>query len=212
MNLENFRLLREINSLKLDNSKREKLILDEESRLKSLNSKKSKAQTELRVFQSDFIAAKDRLNQIDDQLKAHLNEQTKSKLENEGMILLEKIDLLQSEIKDKETFLVGIEKTFLEIKSEVDSFVTSEQLSITQNLHRIENLMSLLPSEVQVKLKILVDKKMHLGPFTTNQNGKCQMCLRSISKIDESEIDVKLSFMTCLSCGRIFLPYNITHS
>ncbi len=211
MNLDDFRCLREIFSLLRSIDSLHQQIKTEESRLTSIANKKNRALDEKIELTQKLHFHQSALDTIELRLKQRLSADVQNQLEIEGFEHLEQIQHLHHELTDKESFLKGILNTTVEIQNEIEETNIPKKAEINSNLLRIEQLKNQLPSEAIVKLDELLTKNLPLGPFTSNQGGKCQFCLRSLSKIEESEIDVKLLLKTCQSCTRIFLPYAVLH-
>ncbi len=129
------------------------------------------------------------------------------KLEEDGFVLFESIENNSTELKDTKTFLEGLEKTILEIQSEVDADILEKKHEI-QNLElRLKLLEEELPSQFQQTLKRAQSKKLAHGPFTRVDSGSCYFCRHKLSKNDEIEIDLQQQLKICVQCDRIFLPY-----
>lgn len=128
-------------------------------------------------------------------------------LEEKGMEHLSRQDEIEKEIDEAKTFAAGLEKTIHEIESEAKP----ELDKIEQELANIELRQKLLLEELPADFKSLLikitAKNLAHGPFTRIDQGSCYFCRFKISRLEESEIDMKKSLKTCSQCTRIFLPY-----
>ena len=234
MNQEYFKILKEINSLEQNISSLESVNDSELNRLAKLNDKKSDAQTQCDQLKSSLkehrlLAQKNEneLSSIDARLvkiKADIggsfdskemelldNEKQKlstqlDNLESEGFELLEKIEELEQQIKDKETFEQGITETIDEIKEEVDQVTGENQVKIETLKTRIESLLGQLPENFVNTYQKLKLKKLSVSLFTKVQAGRCFVCKMGIDKTREAQVEEQLLLKTCSSCGRIFIP------
>jgi len=127
-------------------------------------------------------------------------------LENNGFELLDKIEELEIQIKDCETFLKGSAETLIEIQAEVDTFSNSHNKQIEVLDSRIKLLMESLPPIFQDRLTRLFERKIAISSFTRILGGSCEFCKFSLNKVDISNIEDKFQLKICQSCGRLFIP------
>jgi predicted nucleic acid-binding Zn-ribbon protein len=142
-----------------------------------------------------------------DELKISQYESQIDSLEETGLGLLETIEESQSLIKDKKTFIAGVEKTILEIQEESLDEILKLDSEIKNIDLRLISLKDELPSEYQRILKKISEKNLAHGPFTRIEIGSCFFCRYKMSRIEESEIDMQKNLKICPQCSRIFLPY-----
>ena len=230
MSREAFQKLREIDSLMKMKNKELGLVKDQDDRLSSLENKKlarqeqkdqdkkayTSTQQELFEMEKKLKTAsqqKERLSEYspDDQkikeLSNHIEE-----YELKGFELIEKIEMIERDLKDHDTFLHGLENTMKEISLES---LDEKNLHVkeAQNLEeRIKRLHEELPDNFKGVYTRLMSKNFIHGPFTTIQNNACMFCRSSVSKVEESDIDTKFAITHCRQCGRLFLPYNAIHA
>lgn len=225
MSVEWFFKLKEIDSLSKMRINYLKHIKEQEDRLSALNKHREDAylrtstlkqahsslhqnllETEAQIKNADLQQS--RLKDMGgDENKIKTYQQLIEKAEEEGLSLLEQMEHNQQELKETHTFLEGLEKTLLEIKTEVEEEQAKSQAEIKQLETRIELLKNELPHDFKSLLERVSSKNLAMGPFTRIEASSCYFCRYKISRIDESEIDMQKSLKTCPQCGRIFLPY-----
>jgi predicted nucleic acid-binding Zn-ribbon protein len=202
-----------------------KAISEQEERLKSLNGRRQDQLQQLDQLTADYLSVQQTFHDKEKQLKT--SEQQASRLkdiggdeakikaftaeaakhEDELFGLMEKSELLQTEMVDTKTFLQGLETTYQDIKQEVDAGVKEQRTEIGRLETRIQLLEAELPDDFKNLLERTKKKNLAVGIFTKNESGSCYFCRFKISKNDESEIDMLKLLKTCPQCSRIFLPY-----
>lgn len=225
MSIESFQKLKEIDSLNKIKTSLAKNHLEEQNRLKILNDKLNEAIRQSEQNQQKIISFQLELSEIDHKIKLFTEQKKRitefdgdvekiknfdteiEKLESDGLNLLTEIDLIETEITDKKTFISGLKITIREIEVEVNENLQKIQSEL-QNLElRINLLMNDLPDHFLSTLKFISSKNLAHGPFTRIDQGSCYFCRFKISRLDESEIDMQKNLKTCSQCSRIFLPY-----
>jgi predicted nucleic acid-binding Zn-ribbon protein len=220
-----FLKLKEYDSLEKMKNGLLKAINDQEGRLSILNKKRQEQKelenglkTELHSLQQDYFETEKKLNTSEEQaqrLRDIGGDQEKiekfvveaSSFEAKLFSHLEKIELLQAGLEEKKTFLAGLDKTILEISSEVKEEINKHQQDLTQLELRLTLIKDELPLDFKVALEKTLKKNLAIGPFTRVDNGSCYFCRFKISRVDESEIDMQKNLKFCPQCLRIFLPY-----
>ena len=89
---------------------------------------------------------------------------------------MEKIEDLENNICEADTFLTGVQKSLDEIKNEVSIFENEHLLEIKQLHERIDYLLKEIPTDFQVKIKNLI------STFFNYQNIPFTLTKRKISK------------------------------
>lgn len=225
VSLEWFSRLKEYDSLSRARMGHVTAIKEQEDRLSTLENRKALNLSQLATLKSDFVRLQQDLQDIEDKMKM-LNQQRQrwidqggeekkrlnmeaeiAVLEERGMEILELLDTNEAERRDIQTFLAGLEKTMVEISSEVLTEAVRHREEIKQLDLRQESLLEILPSEFKDLLMRTLKKNPVHGPFTRIESGACFFCRFKISKLDESEIDMQKRLKTCPQCGRIFIPY-----
>jgi predicted nucleic acid-binding Zn-ribbon protein len=202
-----------------------KLIQEQEQRLTKLNIRRqeqldeaSGLRSELLSVQQYYFEAEKKMNTCEEQasrLRAVGGDEAKianfhkeaTTLEDSLFALLERTETIQQELEDKKTFLAGLEKTYLEIESEVKEEIQDNQKGVSQADLRMKLILEELPSGFRDTLERTLKKNLAVGSFTRIDNGSCFFCRYKISRTDESEIDMQQMLKICPQCSRIFLPY-----
>lgn len=231
---EQFKILKEISSLLDKNHQLQQSLNNERHRVVKIESLRESRQNELQASQEKLKNLMSEENQIEnklahlqsqlDQAKGHLNQlQTQQQidalnkeinnseekialLEEDGMLILEKIDSLESSINDTVTFLEGSLESLLEITKEVDKESEELENQIRNLDHRIDSLMQELNPIFQNKLKTALSKKIPMSLFTRVSSGHCDFCKLALNRLDIENIEKKLTLTTCNGCHRIFIP------
>lgn len=138
------------------------------------------------------------------QLLAHKEEQ--KELEESAFELMERIEAFQSEISDKKEFLLGSEKTLIEIKAEVAAHTAPIAAEVEVLRSRVANLKSELPDLAATRIEKLIEKDLKHGPLTKIQDGSCFICRFTVNATDKDRIEKLLNLTACSSCYRIFIP------
>lgn len=225
MNVESFFKLKEFDSLSKSKIHLLKQIKEQEERLNQLLLRKSQATAELeelhqksRELNQSLFETEKKLKTIEEQknrlidtggtedkIKTYSDQALN--LEEQGLEKLSEIEANELTISDLKNFLSGLEKTILEIKSEVDQEVSKYHDEIKNLDLRLQSIESELPEDFKALLTKTLAKNLALGPFTRIESGSCYFCRYKISRVEESEIDMQKALKTCPQCSRIFLPY-----
>ncbi len=230
MSREAFQKLREIDSLLKMKNKELAQVKEQEDRLSRLESQKkerldqkdqdkklyTQTQQNLLEMEAKLKTAseqKERLSQYTpDDPKITVLANTIEELELQGLDLISKIDEIEVQLKEHDTFLNGFNKTIQEITIESNEQTAKHQTEIKNLELRLGLLEGELPDNFKSALNRLMTKNFPNGPFTTVTNLSCFFCRASVSKIEESEIDTKFAIIHCKQCGRLFLPYTAVHA
>jgi predicted nucleic acid-binding Zn-ribbon protein len=202
-----------------------KVIQEQEQRLTKLNIRRQEQldeanglRSELLSVQQNYFEAEKKMNTCEEQasrLKAVGGDEAKianfqkeaTALEDSLFALLERTEAIHLELEDKKTFLIGLEKTYLEIQTEVNEEIQENQKGVSQADLRMKLILEELPSGFRETLERTLKKNLAVGSFTRIDNGSCFFCRYKISRTDESEIDMQQMLKVCPQCSRIFLPY-----
>lgn len=227
MDKENFRKLKEFDSLMKMRDLQEMQKIDQKKRI-----------TQLQETKQEYLAKKNDLNlrlhdinqqlfEIDQKLKINAQQSERLKQtgkndltleayhidaaeqEEKGFALLALADIHRTKLEEVLGFLKGLDKTIEEISQEVNLEVTNLDTSMSNLKLRLGLIMEDLPLDYRKLLEKTLKKKLAFGPFTKLLNCSCFFCRFKMSKVDESEIDTQLKLKTCSQCDRIFLPYGI---
>jgi predicted nucleic acid-binding Zn-ribbon protein len=225
VSLEWFSRLKEYDSLSRSRMGFLNSIKDQEKRIEVLTNRKEDNLAQLSGLKADYIRLQQSLHELEQKLRIQTEQRSRwidsggdeakrksmeaelSKLEEDGFILLQKLDENERERQDIQTFLQGLEKTILEISLEAKNEITLFQNEITQIDLRLSGLIEILPGEFKDLLMKLLKKNLAHGPFTRMEEGSCFFCRYKISRVVESEIDTQKLLRQCPQCSRIFIPY-----
>lgn len=227
MSIEWFSKLREIDSLSKMRINHLKTKKDQEDRVSKLNERRQEALDQITILQKEIVSVnhevalletkiktsseqKQRLMDIGgDEKKIQAYSQEISNFEDEAFVHLAKLEEIQTEIADKKTFSVGIEKTIKEIFAEASFDIEAVEKEIQNIDLRLQLLTDELPEDFKKILFKTTQKNLTHGPFTRIEQGTCFICRYKISRMDESEIDMQKNLKTCPQCSRIFIPYGV---
>ena len=233
---EQFKILKEISSLldkkqqllqnlesekqrvhKVQNlrSSRELELIKFQDSLKEYSANEQEVENQLAHLQAQLDQAKSHINQVQtqQQVDALTNEiegleRKINQLEEDGMLILEKIDEIESSIQDSRTFLSGSLETLQEVTQEVQekSNELNQQINILDQ--RLDALMQQLNPIFASKLSATLKKNIPISIFTRISGDCCDFCKLALSKVDSEGIEKKMSLTTCNGCHRIFIPVN----
>ena len=225
MSLEWFYKLKEFDSLTKMRINHLKAMSEQENRLSSLNERRQtnvlqteKLQHDAHTLQHELFEIEKKMTEIETQRK-RLEENNgdfekisnfSSKiadLENEYFKKMTAQEELEQDRADLKLFLLGLDKTILEIQQEVDQEIQKEKNEITQLDLRLQLLQEELPPDFKSTLDKTLARKMVIGNFTRVDKASCYFCRSNLSKLEESEIDMQHLLKTCKMCHRIFLPF-----
>ncbi len=225
MSIESFLKLKEIDSLSKMRNTQIKAKADQENRVYLLNLRREETLNKSKVLQDELILKHSIILNIENKIRIASEQRQRltdigsdekkissfstdiSHLENQGLDCLSKIDEIESELNDYKNFLLGLDKTILEIKDEVMTDLDLIQIEIKNLDLRIQLLEDELPDHFKAILKSLNARHLAHGPFTRLDQGSCYFCRFKVSRLDESEIDMRKNLKNCQQCSRIFLPY-----
>ena len=234
MNKEDYRILKEINSLNNELDKNQALIDDQLHRVVAIERQRGFKSDDLTLTEDSLSKARTELNQIENNI-AHgqkLLDQSKSnkanvftqveieslqaqidrsaneldELETRGLELMDEIETLESDARDAKTFLAGTLETIDEITEEVieSNAPTINAIKILEG--RIDLLFIDLPEKVVSVTKKLIEKKLIHGPFTSLNANQCRICGYTLPVKKSEDIEKRLLFTQCSSCRRIYIP------
>lgn len=234
MNKEDYRVMKEINSLYLENLELEKKILSENSRIDKLNILRSEAQQQissytetLKTEKANFQTSENdiaKLQQSLDNNRGHLacaiieqeikslesqittSESKLDEAENSGLELMESIETLEESIESREGFLVGSLETLGELSGEVLEITKPFINKAEQNTNRLCLLEKSLPTVTLDKYLKLLSKKLKYGPLASIDVNQCSICKYGLAVTDIELIEKKLALRSCAGCSRIFVP------
>jgi predicted nucleic acid-binding Zn-ribbon protein len=234
MNKENFKIIKEINSLEVklnhfdnlkgeDKRRIERLYQQKEHRLDDLKSyslKKDELQKELfqieirtQEIEKEQSNIAQQLNQVlESNLQEKLNLQ-KHKLDDElnniqekGLLNLEAIETFAIEIQDAQSFLNGIDETIDEITHEILEKQNVDNLSEDHIKKRIEEVTADLTDEFKASyIKLRKHAPVH-NSLSLLENNKCQFCHYEVNAKKLEDIQVKYQLHACEMCKRLLIP------
>lgn len=225
MSVEWFLKLKEIDSLTKMKLNLLKAKSEQEERITKLDQRRQENLSLTTTLRQELISANQHLAELESRIKVASEQKQRmldiggdekkiaeysteiASMEEKGFDFLNQIEILENQLADNKTFLVGLEKTMAEISQETTTEIKSIVKEIVTLEYRISSLIEEIPAEFKALLIKVMAKKPAHGPFTRVENGSCYFCRYQVSRIDESEIDMQKSLKTCKQCGRIFLPY-----
>ena len=198
---------------------------EQEDRLSKLNIRRQEEVLQTAKLKQDLVSKHDQLADLEKKLKLNTDQRQHlidlggdekkiqnyaseiQKLEEAGLLMLEECEQYENEIKWKNIFILGLDKTIQEIHTEVEAEVEKSNQEVSTLDMRIKLLLEELPDDFRSLLQRVSAKNLAHGPFTRVEAGSCYFCRYKLSRIEESEIDMQKNLKTCVQCGRIFLPY-----
>lgn len=225
MNLEWFSRLKEYDSLLKARLGHLNAIKEQDDRMNLLRRRKEEQMAQLSNLKEDHVRLQQDLQDLEakihllskqrenwislggDDKKRVSMESDISRLEDEGLSLLDRQGVNAEERAGAQTFIDGITKTISEIEVESQNEVSRHQHEISQLDLRLTSIQEMLPDDFRDALMKVLKKNLAHGPFTRIESGSCLFCRYKISRIDESEIDMQKKLKNCPQCGRIFIPY-----
>ncbi len=231
--IENFRILREIQSL----IKKENDLLNEEmgsnsrviniqKRIDGAISEKQSKQLEesercIKLEQleilltnkieelaqlqksENFLSSEKQLQLWENQKKQC--EESKSQIENDIFELMQVSEEEENEINELDEFIQGATKSLQEIQLEVLAENNETLQKIESLKKRITTLVEELPSLFQEKY-LKAQKRNPLNCLSLVSQGKCQHCYFQLSSFNKEKVENHFELMNCQNCGRILLP------
>lgn len=225
MSAEWFFKLKEFDSLGKMKNTHLKAIKEQTERLEKLNVKRQDHLTEVSELKSELVSVQQAYFETEKKMTTAEEQATRLKdvggdeakianfkaaandCEDSLFEMLERTEAIGALIEEKKTFLSGLEKTFIEIESEVKAKISQEQIAIEQATMRMKLIEDELPDDFRSTLERTLKKNLAVGSFTRIDQGSCFFCRYKISRTEESEIDMQKNLKTCPQCSRIFLPY-----
>lgn len=234
MKKEDYRILKEINSLNNDRKNSQDLIDSQLHRVKEIErqrtirtTKKQSTEDELSECRSSLNLIENKMAQIGpllnqsksnianvfsqleiDSLQAQIGRH-KSELdkhETSGLELMEKIEELEIEIQNADTFLAGS----LEAIEEISADVIAENQPTIKRIENLENRINLLyedlPKKISDTIMGLIQQNLKHGPFTSLAGNQCKLCGFTVPMIKVEDIENRLSFNQCRGCRRVYIP------
>lgn len=234
MSKENFKILKEINSLSLLKEDFQSKIASENKRidfvesnrnlraeqkerdlaqLKELNTQITNIENEISHLGLKLTKDKENLSTITTEAGLSNMEKQISDLESkleafeeEGLEKMEEAESVEIRISQADEFLAGSLDSLNEIKAEVQQTNSEHQLEIEKLEKRINLLIEELPTDFQDRYKRVSESDIKGSVFTRIKNDSCEYCRFGLSKIDIQKVEDLLQFKTCSGCRRIFIP------
>jgi len=234
MSAENFKILKEINSLTTSSSEKNDLVAKENKRLQFIEDNRTQRQAEmteaeqaLESFKKEMLRIENEISTLSSKIEKDKNnllsliedasiasmdkqildlESKKNNWEEDLFELLEKAEEEEKKITEAESFLKGSLRSLTEIKKEVTLKNSEYQKEIDTLTNRLKVLKESLPPQFQTKLEQVFKNKIQISSFTRIKSNSCEFCRRDISRMEETEIEQKLALKTCQGCGRLFIP------
>lgn len=232
MFLESFRHLIEIEALKRDNQVNQQRISSENRRISDIEERRKKALDsieELKIEEKN-LKVSETLNQIEDkqirlaklegQLALSATQKEQSAFENQISILknditelenlyFEKLDQSERhliEIDSLQIFYQGSGPTLKDIKVEVATLVSKEELIIQNRQVRIDALLDICQISVK-KLYLELQPKFHpKSPISYLIDKKCSGCHMQLDSQMRSSLEEGRSLELCPTCSRLIIP------
>lgn len=132
----------------------------------------------------------------------------KNQLEDTILEKYEQYDQLDTDIKETESFLTGVEQSIKEVQDEIALIQQKEEKEIKNYEERIDSLMHDIPSELLSLFQKTREKYRFKGLLTRVENNKCSRCRYTLDNQTALAIDKMTSVELCPSCQRLFIPYN----
>jgi len=182
----------EVNELEKRISAHEVLLFDLEKRLKN-----AEDHLPLATNEKEITALQNEINSISPQV---------NQLQDDCLSLLEKIEELECQITQSESFLAGSLTTLSEIKSEVEKVEMEELKSIHQYEERIKSLMEITDSNLVNAFLEIREKFRYKRPLVKIVNHSCDFCHFRVDQMTLSRVEACQSIETCSQCGRLLAP------
>ncbi|MBY0516546.1 MAG: hypothetical protein K2P81_06540 [Bacteriovoracaceae bacterium] len=205
--VDDFFLLREFDSLNRENESTQQKIRDEEERIKRRANELAQRKEQLSAREQSYKEMTHQIAELDRRLLQHLSPEMKAQLEEQGLELMTQQDQIDELIKEDKTFIVGYQKTLLELTSEIESEIQILKNKILTHQKRLDSLLPTINPEWMEKYQKIRAKKLSHGSFSTLEGLHCKFCRHTVSKEFQSDVDVKLQLKSCPGCSRLILPY-----
>lgn len=240
MNKEDYRILKELNSLDQNKKKISKLLAKELERIDRVHQMRSKRAEELRQKQDELteirkkiVNQENELNELDQKLEQSLSQenqiktiteekalkiqildftQRKELLEDQLFSNLENSENIELQIKQAQSFLNGS----LETISELEQDIAEDNQESYQELRNIEvripQLREELHPKVVEKLLRLQTKGPNFVPLSQlTERNTCELCGYLIPRALVDAIETKMRFSGCPGCDRIIIPQSVKY-
>ena len=234
MELESFKILKELVSLD-EKAKQLKANIEQEyKRIDRVEERKSQAQSALQSQEENLKLLIKKEKELSDQtetlaerilkLKNNLEDPQyysqqnalenqyailiaqKEELESSSFELLEKIEECENLIDEKKGFISGVGETIDEIKVEVEEEVAPLRQEIEILKSRIENLKQQIPKEIHSRFMTILAKNLRYGPLAEIKGNSCSVCGFMITPKNIEDVETHHKVLSCQGCQRIFIP------
>lgn len=234
--IEQFRILKEIQSLQLtknqllteieaENQRIEKLKAEMsrklvrseqiQSKLKEISLEATKLENELVKTQQSIETKGTQASELTTEQQIAVHQKDIENLESQLMSLesslfkqLEIEEKLMIELEELEEFLGGIDEGIAEVQKIVTDNVHAREKEIDDIKNRYKNLKSQLSDEFVRAIEKLLKQKHSKSMFTILNNQNCEYCGMEVNRVELSEIDIKLAIKHCSGCKRLILPHS----
>ncbi|MCK5074057.1 MAG: hypothetical protein KAQ98_11570 [Bacteriovoracaceae bacterium] len=180
-------------------------IKKDEARLYDLETKLSKTRENMKV-----VTTNQQISALEKEIEVLVPQ--RDSLEENSLEVMEKIEILETDVTELEGFLNGSEKTMQEIKTEVESNIRDEQHEIDNYNERVENLLSLIPPQMCAVFKNVNKKYKYKNPLTFVENNTCIQCSFIIERNLSSSIEKGTIIELCPNCERLLIPHAARNS
>ncbi len=232
--IENFKIIKEIDSLDRNIKTFIDLIENQNKRILSINNKINdknekidKLNKELKSISSELTSSENELSSTqqkleikvsqkgqvftDSQIQAldkeiKLYEEKIDSLEETVFSFMEKKESIEENIKDSHTFIKGASNSLIEIQKEVDIEIEQLTKKKTNTQLRVDTLLKQLPEGYQSKIKGMLDKDFRSTIVATIVDRSCNYCRASLPTQFISDVEDKHILKTCSACKRVFIP------
>lgn len=232
--IENFKVIKEIDSLDRDKKQLLDQINTQLLRLSSIKLRISdKEEEQAELISNSKLMAKN-LTKLENELSA-LQQKLENKTAQKGQVFtdlqikaldkeivtyseniiicedqlfecMESKESIDEKIEDSKNFITGATKSLIDIKNEVDQTNSKLNSKIQILNQRTDNLISTIPEDFKIKVLSLLDKNIKSTILTTIKDRACNYCRTSLATQFISEVEDKHSLKTCVACKRIFIP------
>ena len=233
MNKEDYRILKELTSLRDKKVQIQAQIKGELSRIDKIESQRShkkaqmeKLESDLKQLEKEMVNKEQNIRDLDDKihktetdLKAIIGADEQVKLQHQleiylhkreemelkGLESLDQITNYSDEIEDLKNFLKGSLETIKEIEEDI-KVDNADIYKDFQNIEiRIPNLESQLPEKLVEKYYQIASKTPKPLAEITPSNS-CTQCRYLIPIAYVNKVEKEMKFTTCPGCTRILIP------
>jgi len=234
LNKETFRILKEINSLYLENTRLTEIIASESSRTTKIEDLRSEKEQLIVTLDRRVKEESLKLSHTEDEIAQNqqkLNQAMSNKnnvfteheissfekqiatykekldeLENSGLEIMTLCEELSCELDEAKNFLKGSIETLNNIRLEVTENNKPYQEKINVNTKRMQHLFSELPELLKQKFTQLLERNLKYGPVAQIDKNHCSVCKMELAKSEIEAIEKHLQIKFCPSCSRVFIP------